>query len=106
MRRRRVDAGYRDTAARLRKGVDLHRGDRLDEGEFMRRRFDAHVVEPDDPPFAVRDFRPIAIVRLEMPVGDGPRVAGIGLVEMFWRSGSGREDEGRSECESEPRAPR
>ena len=72
----------------------------------MRRRFDAHVVEPDDPPFAVRDFRPIAIVRLEMPVGDGPRVAGIGLVEMFWRSGSGREDEGRSECDSEPRAPR
>lgn len=70
----------------------------------MRRRREAHFVEPDYLFFVVRDRRGIVVVRVEMPVDDG-RVVDIGFVHMCRRSDAGHEGQGCRECEDERCAP-
>lgn len=66
----------------------MRRSDRLSGGELIGRVLKGHVtVEPDDASVSVLDLGVAGIVRFEVSMGDGVRVARVCFVHVLRRDG-------------------
>lgn len=83
MRRSRVQGGDDHPTLGFRKFSGIHRDGGSGDPDFTGRLLNAHIVEPDDTPFAVGNLGPVVIVWGEVSMGNGMGMVGIRFVDMF-----------------------
>ncbi len=96
MRRSRLIERRGDTPAGGCDRFEIRWEDDQRNRDLGRRRLDGGVVQPHHSPFIASDFGAIVIVRLEVPMGDGVRMVGIGFVDVLRRD-NGQEHHARRE---------